>query len=108
MARYSLILRDEIYLKAVQVAQKKQMSLGKLFNKAIEEYINRELGIDPVQEILKDPLFHELFSELKKKAIKHFGEVPKHILDTWYNIYREKGRNVSYDDFREAVELLGQ
>ncbi|RLE89292.1 MAG: hypothetical protein DRJ46_04910 [Thermoprotei archaeon] len=106
MAKYNLIIKNSTYVKAMQLALKKEMSLGKLFNKAIEEYINRELNRDPVKEILEDKLFHELFTEVKQNAIKHFGEIPEHIMETWYDIYKKRGRDVEYSDFRKAIEQL--
>ena len=106
MARYNLIIKNSTYVKAMQLALKKEMSLGKLFNEAIEEYINRELNRDPIKEILEDKLFHELFSEVKKNALKHFGEIPDHIMETWYDIYKKKGRDVTYRDFCKAIEQL--
>ena len=39
MARYSLVLPDVVYIKLVEIANKEQLSIGKLLNMIIKAWI---------------------------------------------------------------------
>jgi len=41
MPRYNLIMRDELYIKLVQIAAKHGMSLGKFINRVLESVVEK-------------------------------------------------------------------
>jgi hypothetical protein len=43
MARYTLILTDDIYTKLVLIATQEHLSLGKLFNNVLTDYANLKI-----------------------------------------------------------------
>jgi len=51
MPRYNLILRASTYIKLVKIAGEKGITLGKLLNQIIEEYIERYEMSKAVKEI---------------------------------------------------------
>lgn len=44
MARYNLILRNETFVKAVEISGKQGLSLGKWFNLVIDQAVQRSLS----------------------------------------------------------------
>jgi len=40
MARYNLILKDIVYVKLLGIAAEKKVTLGKLINSILEEFVN--------------------------------------------------------------------
>jgi hypothetical protein len=46
MARYGLILKDDSYVKLVNIASSKGVTLGRLFNDIIEDYLVDNKPVD--------------------------------------------------------------
>ena len=40
MPRYNLVMRDRTYLKLMQIAAQRNVSLGKLINQVLEAFVN--------------------------------------------------------------------
>ena len=40
MPRYSLIMRDRTYLKLMQIASQRNVSIGKLINQVLEAFVS--------------------------------------------------------------------
>ncbi|HDM77477.1 MAG TPA: hypothetical protein ENG51_13570 [Deltaproteobacteria bacterium] len=44
MARYSLVMKDKVYVELLKAAERRGISVGKLINQILEQFVAKETG----------------------------------------------------------------
>ena len=44
MARYSLVMKDRVYVELLKAAERRGISVGKLINQILEQFVAKETG----------------------------------------------------------------
>jgi hypothetical protein len=87
MARYGLIIKDDSYVKFVEIAARKGITLGRLFNDVLEGFLSVQGNVKDIGRVChychEKPVFSVILNNMKLFVCQEHFEKNKKAWGAW-------------------------